>query len=84
MTVLKLFGVYTHKQLEHGGLWDAVGQHLQRRGAAHRKRYRNGDTFVQYATHWFTLDAWLVKRPGNATITTSHCHSLPYLRYMKK
>lgn len=47
MSVLKLFGIYTHNKLEHGGLWDAVAQHLQRRGPDHRSRYKYGDTFVQ-------------------------------------
>ena len=50
MTVLKLFGVYTHNKLEHGRLWDAVGQHLQRRGSDHRKRYKDGDVLMQYST----------------------------------
>ena len=51
MPVLKLFGIYTHNKLEHGGLWDAVGQHLQRRGPDHRKRCKDGDFFVQDSTH---------------------------------
>ncbi len=84
MSVLKLFGVYTHNKLEHGGLWDAVGQHLQRRGSDHRKRCKDGDFFVQHSTHHPPLGVWLVRRLALATITVSHSHSLPYLRYMKK
>lgn len=84
MPVLKLFGIYTHNKLEHGGLWDAVGQHLQRRGPDHRKRCKDREFFVQHSTHYSPLDVWLVKRLALTTITVSQSHSLPCLRYMKK
>jgi len=34
-----MFGIYSHNKLDQGGFWDAVSQHLQRRGPGHRERY---------------------------------------------
>jgi hypothetical protein len=55
MSVLKLFGIYTHNKLDHGGLWDAVGRHLQRRGSDHRKRCKDGEFFCAIQCSLFSL-----------------------------
>ncbi|KAH9891312.1 hypothetical protein C8Q73DRAFT_119576 [Cubamyces lactineus] len=55
-TVLKIFGIYTHAQLDRR-FWDCVSRQLERRGAEYRKRctYRNrprasGDNVVMPAS----------------------------------
>ncbi|KAI0762352.1 hypothetical protein C8Q74DRAFT_1336826 [Fomes fomentarius] len=52
--VIRVFGIYSHAQLDHSRLWDGVGRQLGRKGAEYRRRcnYRlrplggAGDVFV--------------------------------------
>ena len=37
ITVLKIFGIYTHAQLDRR-FWDCVGRQLERKGLEYKKR----------------------------------------------
>ena len=43
LSVIPMFGVFTHAQLDHGGFWDTLGQQLQQGGAEYVERctFRN-------------------------------------------
>jgi hypothetical protein len=43
LSVIRLFGVFTHAQLDHGGFWDTLSQQLQQGGAQYveRRTFRN-------------------------------------------
>ena len=37
VSVLKIFGIYTHAQLDRR-FWDCMSRHLEKRGAEYKKR----------------------------------------------
>jgi len=57
LLVIRMFGVFTHAQLNHGGFWDTLGQQLQQGGVQYVERctFRNkplsiGDNVILPAT----------------------------------
>lgn len=55
--VIRVFGVFTHAQIDHGGFWDTLSQQLQHGGAQYIERctFRNkplspGDNVILPAT----------------------------------
>ena len=43
LPVIRMFGVFTHAQLDHGGFWDTLSQQLQQGGSEYVERctFRN-------------------------------------------
>lgn len=43
LPVIRMFGVFTHAQLDHGGFWDTLSQQLQQGGSQYIERctFRN-------------------------------------------
>ena len=57
LPVIRMFGVFTHAQLDHGRFWDTLSQQLQQGGVQHVERctFRNkplsaGDNVILPAT----------------------------------
>jgi hypothetical protein len=65
--VIKVYGIYRHSEL--GRIWNALGNHLARRGAEYRRRLSIHVTY--YATYWVIVlsDAFFVQNQ----LTTLFC-----------
>jgi len=57
LPAIRMFGVFTHAQFDHGGFWDTLGQQLQQGGVLYVERctFRNkplnaGDNVILPAT----------------------------------